>query len=258
VPVGAGLSSSAALTVSLFRALRAALHLAIDDVEIARLSQRVETDFVGVPIGIMDQMACSLGQEHEALFIDTRSLGVQRIPLPASIELIVIDSGVTHQHAGGGYVQRKRESFEAAASLGVPFLRDAPPDALRRLDALAPVPARRARHVITENQRVLEAVDALRQGDVARLGRLLDASHASLRDDYEVSTDAIDALVTLGQQDPDVYGARMTGGGFGGAVVMLGRRGHASEAAERIATIYARTTGLHGSVLMPAQEQEGC
>jgi galactokinase len=253
VPVGAGVSSSAALTVALLRALRSALQLAIDDLEIARLSQRVETEFVGVPVGIMDQMACSLGRQNEALFIDTRTLAIERIPLPASIELIVIDSGITHQHAGGGYAARKRESFEAATSLGAAWLRDIPIDQLRRIEALATEPAKRARHVITENDRVLGAVKALRGGDVVRLGELLSASHASLRDDYDVSTGEIDILVALAQQDPDVYGARMTGGGFGGAVVMLARRGRSSDAAKRIADAYTRRTGLHGSVLMPLE-----
>jgi galactokinase len=253
VPVGAGVSSSAALTVALWRALRAALRLAIDDIEIARLSQRVETEFVGVPVGIMDQMVCSLGRPDQALFIDTRTLAVEHIPLPSSIELIVIDSGVTHKHSGGGYAARRRESFAAARLLGAEWLRDIPMDQLPRIEALAAAPAKRARHVVTENHRVLEAVKALRAGDVIRLGELLNASHASLRDDYEVSTGEIDALVALGQQDPEVYGARMTGGGFGGAVVMLVRRGRGGVAATRIADAYARRTGLRGSVLMPLE-----
>jgi galactokinase len=253
VPVGAGVSSSAALTVALLRALRAALNLAVDDVEIARLSQRVETEFVGVPVGIMDQMACSLGRQNEALFIDTRTLAIERIPLPASIELIVIDSGITHKHAGGGYAARKRESFAAAASLGSAWLRDIPIQQLPRIEALATEPAKRARHVVTENHRVLEAVTALRAGDVVRFGELLNASHASLRDDYEVSTGDIDTLVASAQQDPDIYGARMTGGGFGGAVVMLARRGRGREAAKRIADGYTQRTGLRGSILMPLE-----
>jgi galactokinase len=256
VPVGAGLSSSAALTVALLRALRSALRLAIDDIEIARLSQRVETEFVGVPVGIMDQMVCSLGREGEALFIDTRTLAIERIPLPPSIELIVIDSGMPHKHAGGGYAERKRESFEAAASLGVAWLRDIPLEGLRRVEALAQTPEKRARHVITENGRVIAAVQALRAGDAARLGELLNASHASLRDDYEVSTGEIDTLVALGQHDPDVYGARMTGGGFGGAVVMLAKRDCGADAAARIAAAYKAKTGLTGTILMPVAEKD--
>jgi galactokinase len=256
VPVGAGVSSSAALTVALLRALRTAMQWTIDDIQIARLSQRVETEFVGVPVGIMDQMACSLGREHEALFIDTRTLAIERIPLPSSIELIVIDSGMAHKHSGGGYAARKRESFDAAASLGVAWLRDVPADGMRRLEALAQLPEKRARHVITENLRVLAAVRALRAGDVVRLGELLNASHASLRDDYEVSTEEIDALVALGQQDPDVYGARMTGGGFGGAVVMLAKQDRARAAAERIAAAYREKTSLNGTILMPVTKKD--
>jgi galactokinase len=201
----------------------------------------------------MDQMACSLGRQNEALFIDTRTLAIERIPLPSTIELIVIDSGIKHQHAGGGYAARKGESFAAAAALGAAWLRDVPIDQLPRVDALPTETAKRARHVITENHRVLEAVKALRDGDVARLGELLNASHASLRDDYEVSTGEIDTLAALGQHDPDVYGARMTGGGFGGAVVMLARPGRGRAAATRITDAYRRLTGLRSSILMPLE-----
>jgi galactokinase len=251
VPLGSGLSSSAALEIALLRALRDAFGLALDDVEVARIGQRVETDFVGAPIGIMDQMASSLGRDGEALFLDTRSLAFERIPVPPAIELVVIDSGVKHQHAGGEYVTRRRESFEAARALGVERLRDVPLEALPRVDALQPILARRARHIITENARVLDAVRALRAGAAAELGRLLDASHASMRDDYEVSTPDIDLLVEMGRADPDIYGARLTGGGFGGATVMLSRAGTARDAAARIAGKYERQTGRHGAVLVP-------
>ena len=251
VPVGAGVSSSAALEVSVLRALRSLYAWPLDDVALARMAQRVETEFVGVPVGIMDQMASSVGREGEALFVDTASLEIERLPLPRDAALVVIDSGVAHQHAGGEYVTRRRESFEAAARLGVERLRDAGTDRLPQLSALPPLLARRARHVITENQRVLDAVDALRAGDVARLGSLFNASHASMRDDYETSTPEIDALVTIAQRHPAVYGARLTGGGFGGAVVMLVQRSNAEHVARDVSDLYARETGLRPTVLVP-------
>ena len=251
IPVGAGVSSSAALLVALLRALRTLAALPLDDVALARVAQRVETDFVGAPVGIMDQMACSLGRAGEALFIDTSTLEFERLPLPGQAGLIVIDSGITHRHAGGEYVTRRRESFEAAALLGVARLRDAGADALLRLASLPPVLARRARHVITENQRVLHAADALRAGDVVALGSLFNASHASMRDDYETSTAEIDTLVALGHESADVFGARLTGGGFGGAVVMLARAASAADVAAQIRDEYVRRTGRAGTVLVP-------
>src|SRR5687767_12445533 len=142
VPVGAGVSSSAALEVSLLRALRELLEFDADDLMLARMAQAVETDFVGAPVGIMDQMAVSLGRPQEALFIDTRSLLVESLPLPATIELVVIDSAVPHAHAGGEYATRRRESFEAAARLGVAHLRDLGPASRSRIAALPPVLAR--------------------------------------------------------------------------------------------------------------------
>ena len=257
VPVGSGLSSSAALEIGTLRALRGAFDLGIDDVRMARLAQRAEVEFVGAPVGIMDQMACTFAGEREALFLDTRSLAYQRIRLPLTLELVVIDSGVAHQHAGGDYVLRRRESEEAARQLGVYRLRDADPDALPRLERLPPLLARRARHVITENARVLAARDALLAGDLSGFGRLLDASHASLRDEYEVSVDAVDVLVEIAQAHPRVYGARMTGGGFGGAVVIAVAAGAAQDVAERVSGDYARRTGLRPAVLVPEDRQGG-
>ena len=183
IPLGAGVSSSAALEVSLLRALRQLQHLDLDDVTLARMGQSVETDFVGAPVGIMDQMASSLGRDGEALFLDTRSLDVQRVPLPSSIELIVIHSGITHAHAGGEYVTRRRESFAAAERLGVAQLRDVDLSMMASVEALPPPLNRRARHIVSENARVLAAVAALHADDTERLGGLLNESHRSLRDD---------------------------------------------------------------------------
>jgi galactokinase len=251
VPLGAGLSSSAALEVALLRALRALFALPIDDLDIARLGQRAETDFVGAPVGIMDQMASSLGAPGQALFLDTRSLFVEAIPLPPTLALIVIDSGVAHQHAGGGYVTRRAESERAARQLGVRYLRDVSIDELPRLAVLPPIEARRARHVITENARVVQAADALRRADLERLGELFLRSHVSMRDDYEISTPEIDLLVDLAVADQRVYGARMTGGGFGGAVVIAARAGAGREVATAVARAYEEGSHRRATVLLP-------
>ena len=250
VPPGGGVSSSAALTVALLRALRALCRFELGDIEIAHLAHKVETEFIGAPIGIMDQMACSVGRPDEALFLDTRSLHFERLPWPSHIGVVVINSGLVHAHAGGGYAARRRESFAAAALMGVRWLRDASAASLDRANLPEPL-GRRARHIVTENQRVLEAVEALRDRDPHRLGELFNASHESMKNDYETSTPEIDALVAIGQADADIYGARLTGGGFGGSVVMLAQAGRARAAAERIAAEYCRQTGLAGSVMVP-------
>lgn len=232
VPVGSGLSSSAALEVALLRALRVRFALSFDDATLAKLAHWGETRHVGVPVGMLDPMACSLADEHTALFIDIRTLAYERLPLPEAAEIAVVDSGVAHEHASGDYRTRRDECQRAAALLGVAALRDA---TLDRLGVLPEPLRRRARHVITENERVLVGVQALRDGDAERFGLLWWASHASLRDDYEVSVPAVDAIVDRARHVPEILGARITGGGFGGAVVALVRRGHARAAALAIA-----------------------
>lgn len=251
VPVGSGLSSSAALEVSTLRAIRTAFALHLSDVRLARAAQRAEVEFVGAPVGIMDQMASSLAGEREALFLDTRTLEFERIPLPSTLELVVIDSGVAHQHAGGDYVTRRRESEEAARALGVERLRDVGIGRLREIERLPPLLAKRARHVVTENARVLDARAALLAGDLAAFGRLLSASHVSLRDDYDVSIDAVDLLVSLADAQPGVLGARMTGGGFGGAIVIATAAGTADDVGKQVSGEYARRTGHVPQVLIP-------
>ena len=251
VPVGSGLSSSAALEVAVLRALRDAFALQLDDVALALLARRAESEFVGARVGIMDQMASSLADAESVLFLDTRSLAYQRVPLPAGIELAVIDSGIAHEHAGGEYNVRRAECEEAAARLGVPLLSDLTPADLPRLDVLPERLARRARHVVTENERVLRAVAALRGDDAARLGALVHASHVSLRDDYEVSTPGLDLLVELAEADRDVHGARLTGGGFGGSVVLVARSGSGRAAGARITRAYGERNGAVATLLVP-------
>jgi galactokinase len=254
VPMGSGLSSSAAFEIALLRALREAFQLPLTDIDLARIGQRAENELVGAPVGIMDQMVCSLGQAGHALFLDTDSLAFQLVPLPASTELIVIDSQVRHRHASGDYRTRRAECDQACDALGVKRLRDVDAVSLDLAETLEKLPTplgRRARHVVTENRRVLQMVDALRHDRLDECGRLLYEGHVSLRDDYEVSVPEVDLLVELAVAQEGVYGARMTGGGFGGAIVALAQAGGAREAANAIARGYQDETGTTPSVVLP-------
>jgi galactokinase len=253
VPVGAGLSSSAALSIAFLRALRAAFGLALDDVRLARLAQRAENDLVGAPVGIMDPMASSLASTSSALFLDTRSLTYELVPIPETIELVVIDSGLPHNHATGGYRARRAECARACEMLGVRSLRDlAPADGHHLAASLPAVLLRRVRHVMTENARVFATVLAMRSGDTAPLGPIFAASQASMRDDYEVSMPPIDRLVELARAEPSVVGARLTGGGFGGSVVIVVERGSARGLAARITSAYNETSAMTARVLVPS------
>ncbi|WP_370462433.1 galactokinase [Nocardiopsis sp. FR6] len=223
IPTGAGLSSSAALSCATVMAAAELHGAALAPAEVARLAQRVENDFVGMPCGIMDQSASMLSTEGHALFMDTRSLEAVQVPFdPAArgLTVLVVDTRAPHRLVEGHYADRRRSCEAAARSLGVAALRDVG-DLAAALDALPDeVSRRRVRHVVTENARVLRAVDLLRAGDLRAVGPLLTASHASLRDDYEVSVaevdTAVEALLAAG-----ALGARITGGGFGGCVVAL-------------------------------------
>ena len=250
VPVGKGLSSSAALEVAVLRGLRQLFSLDISDLEIALLAHTAETQFVGAPVGIMDQMVCSLGKNHFAFFLDAASRDFKHVPMPASTSLRVIDSGIAHHHASGDYRTRRRECEEAARALTVTKLRDLTPADLPRIDSLPEPLNRRARHVVTEDARVLEAVDALRADDLQKFGALLKASHASLRDDFQVSLAEIDWLVDTANNDPDVLGARLTGGGFGGAILMLCKPGAPPDTAQRVVTRYQQRYGKKAEVLV--------
>ncbi|KAF3886546.1 MULTISPECIES: galactokinase [Nostocales] len=246
VPMGSGLSSSAALEVSTLRAIRQLLNLPINDVEIAQIGQQAEIHYAGVQCGIMDQMASSLADTEHMLFLDTRTLERRVIPFPSGAEIVAIDSGVPRTLASSGYNQRRAECEEAARLLGVKALRDiTDPDATQDLPELL---QRRARHVITENNRVLEALQGVSSH---RFGELMNASHASLRDDYEVSVPALDTLVGILQKTEGVFGARLTGAGFGGACVALVITGKAKGIATQVLEQYNQT-GHSGRILVPA------
>lgn len=226
VPRGAGLSSSAALAVALCLALielgrpegAEAVPLAGDRRELARVCSRIENDWTGAHTGLLDQLASLFGQPDAALLIDFASLAVEPVPLaPAGWRFVLGDSGQRHRHASSGYNQRRAECARACELLGVESLRQADPDRLRELPETL---RRRVRHVLDENERVLQAVAALRAGDLPRLGALLNASHRSLRDLYEVSTPAVEAAVER-LLEAGALGARIVGGGFGGSVLAL-------------------------------------
>lgn len=246
VPIGVGLSSSAALEVATLRGLRQLLNLPINDVEIAQLGQQAEIQYAGLNCGIMDQMASSLADTDSMLFLDTRTLERSVISFPTRAEILVIDSGVHHTLAdGSGYNQRRAECEEAARRLGVKALRDiTDPQAAESL----PEPLRRrARHVITEDNRVLEAAQGV---SAKRFGELMNASHASQRDDYEVSVPAVDTLVAILQKQNGVFGARLTGGGFGGASVALVAAGEGKDIATSVLEQYNQA-GYTGRILVP-------
>jgi galactokinase len=243
VPIGTGLSSSAALEVAVLRALRAMHGLELDDVIIARLAQRAEIEFAGVNCGIMDQMAVSVGEPGALLFLDTRSLESRRVPFPAGTEIAVFDSGVPRSLATSGYNQRRQQCEQAAAGLGVESLRDV--EDLRRVDELPELLRRRARHVFTENRRVIEAASGV---TAATFGRLMLESQRSLRDDFEVSIDALDVLVECLQQQADVFGCKLTGAGFGGACVALVAAGSGPSVKPQVLAEFARR-GHYGRVL---------
>ena len=251
VPIGVGLSSSAALEVATLRALRELLDLPFDDVRIAQLAQRAEIDHAGVRCGIMDQMASSLADTTRALFLDTRTLARRLVPLPPETEVLVLDSGVARELAASGYNARRAECEEAARQLAVPALRDVTIGELARVDALPEPLRRRARHVVTENQRVLDAVGTV---DAATFGALMNASHASLRDDFEVSVAALDRLVQLLQDCSEVHGARLTGAGFGGACVALCRRGTVERVADAVLRRYEQHGGAGRRLVPPAAD----
>jgi galactokinase len=221
VPVGSGLSSSAALEVSSAMALVTG---SISKIELARLCQRAENEFVGMPCGIMDQFVSIFGEEHAAILIDCRTLEHQTVPLPTNVAIVAVNSMVKHELGSSAYRERVAECAQAVAYIrsshpGVKTLRDA---TLEMLDAaMGDVVLRRARHVVSEVNRVLEFAGAAKAGDLKRMGELFVASHRSLQHDYEVSCPELDFLVDTAIALPGVYGARMTGGGFGGCTVNL-------------------------------------
>ena len=249
VPVGSGLSSSAAIEVATCLAFAAISELEIPPVEMALLCQRAENEFVGMPCGIMDQFVVALAQTGKALQIDCRSLQYQPVPVGEQAAIVVVDSGVRRQLVGSEY-RTRREQCEQGVHLlrqqlpQIKALRDVTSADLERSGQALPSPVlARCRHVVSENERVLESVAALERGDLGRFGKLMVASHCSLRDDYQVSCPELDLLVELAMAAPGVYGSRLTGAGFGGCTVSLVARDEAAAFAQQVAEGYQAATG---------------
>jgi len=252
VPVAAGLSSSAALEMATARAFAAVSGLLWDATAMAQIGQRAENRWVGVNCGIMDQMISAAGQAGHALLIDCRSLDSQAVPLPPGTAVVVLDTTTRRGLVDSAYNERRTQCETAARYLQVPALRDVSFPQLVGAHGCSPLlddmTFRRARHVITENARTVQAAEAMRRGDAAELGRLMHESHASLRDDFEVSSPELNTMVACARQEDGCYGARMTGAGFGGCAVALVRADTAQQFAGRVAASYQVVTGLQPHV----------
>ncbi|MCM5556262.1 galactokinase [Pleomorphomonas sp. JP5] len=261
VPFGSGLSSSAALEVSIGYSLLTVAGLPIDTVELAKLCQKAENEFVGMRCGIMDQFISCNGQHDHALMIDCRSLEKRSVPIDPRARIVVANSMVHHELASGEYNKRRASCEEAvrllAPALGpIKALRDVTPTDLEANKALlSEVTYRRARHIVTENERVIEAAEALAAGDLARCGALMNLSHASMRDDYEISCDEVDVLVDIAQKQSGVFGSRMTGGGFGGCTVSLVEAGAVESFMENVKAAYETATGLKSTIFACSPQQ---
>ena len=245
VPVGAGISSSAALEVSAMHALLAVANRSATGLQIARWAQAAENHFVGMPCGIMDQFASANGVAGAAFLFNCATFTLEEaVPLPDGASFLLIDSMVSHSHVDGEYRSRRVDCETAARVLGLPNLGAlAEPDLDRSLVVLPERVAKRTRHVVTENARVRKAADAMRRGDLATLGQLMNQSHASLRDDMEVSVPEVDSLAEIAQKTAGVFGARLMGGGFGGSVIALAAAAEADEALAAIRAACERASG---------------
>ncbi|PYV35261.1 MAG: galactokinase [Acidobacteria bacterium] len=255
-PREAGLSSSAAVEVGAAALWQGLAGLRLDPVYLAKLARRAENEFVGVPCGIMDQFVSALGKQDHALFLDCRDLTYHQVPLPREVKIVVCNSGVKRALAQSEYEVRLKQCRQAVAQLGtaglaVKSLRDVDEEDLETAaSTLTEVLLKRARHVVTENQRVREAARALEDGDLERFGELMNQSHESLRDDYEVSSRELDALVELALHQPGTLGARMTGAGFGGCTVNLVRESSAQAFAEAVGRDYQQMFGRRAEVYL--------
>jgi galactokinase len=254
VPREAGLSSSAAVEVGAVALAMKLFNIELSPLEAVRLARRAENEFVNVPCGIMDQFVCALGKRHHALFLDCRDLTYHHVPLSDHTKIVVCDSGMRRALASSEYEIRVQQCLQAVAQLGTTGLSI---HSLREIDlagleaashSLSKIPLKRARHVVSENERVLKAVKDLEKGDLESFGNLMIASHESLRDDYEVSCKELDTLVELALEQAGVLGARMTGAGFGGCTVNLLRADAAEGFVKTLREGYKRATGLNAEV----------
>jgi galactokinase len=249
VPIGAGLSSSAATEMAAARAFAAVSGLDWEPVRMARVGQKAENQWVGVNCGIMDQMVSAVACAGHALFLDCRTLEYEHVPLPVGIALAVLDTSTRRGLVASVYNERRARCAAAARHFGVQALRDISLQSLEEKGrGLDEITFHRARHVVTENGRVLEAVKAMQAGDVLRLGRLLNESHASLRDDFEVTNPALNQMVECALKQSGCYGARMTGAGFGGCALAIVHADAAQAFAGSVVECYRMVSGLNPSI----------
>lgn len=250
VPRGAGLSSSAAVELAVARAFAAASNFAWDAPKMAKIAQTAENQWVGMNCGIMDQMASAACKEGYALFLDCRSLEFQHAPLPKGVAIVILDTSTRRGLVGSAYNERRSQCEEAARWFGVKALRDISVEEFnsKPKDGLNELAAKRAKHIITENARVLEAMQVMKNGNIKRLGELFNASHDSLRDDFEVTNNELNIMVECARKQESCYGARMTGAGFGGCAVALVKEENAAEFVDAVSAAYRQRTELEAAV----------
>ncbi len=249
VPLGAGLSSSAALELSLLKAFWTVSDFNWEGAQMANFACQADQNWVGVQSGVMDQMISALGKEHHALLIDCRTLDFNLLPLPEDTRVIVLDTATRRGLVNSAYNERVAQCRAAAKQLGIPSLRDISLDDFNaKANSLAPTLRKRARHVISENERTLQAAKTLKQGNLRSFGQLMNASHNSLRDDYEVSSRELNTIVEIAQAQSGCFGARMTGAGFGGCAVALVQKETATAFVENIRTRYRANTGVKPNI----------
>ncbi|HXL26707.1 MAG TPA: galactokinase [Chthoniobacterales bacterium] len=254
LPLGAGLSSSAALEVATAFALRELYQLPLDPMQIAKLCQQAENEFVGVQCGLLDQASSVFGQAGKAILLDFRSVTAEPIGLPSEVAILLLASGIPHALTGGEYNERREQCARAAALLGVTALRETTTAAVQAAK-MDPVVQRRALHITGENERVSRGIKALRRDDPETFGQLMFESHRSSRDNFENSTPALDCLVEIAEQTSGVYGSRLTGGGFGGSTVSLVSRAQADQIKESMVEQYFERMGIRSSSILTLPSQ---
>lgn len=259
VPRGSGLSSSAALELAAAKAFSEVSNFPWDPVDMAVVGQEAENDWVGVNCGIMDQMISACGRAGHAYLLDCRSLEGEHVPLPKGVKVVILDTATRRGLVDSAYNERRKQCEEAAAFFGRDLLRDVSAEDFAAREADLPEPTRkRARHVVTEDVRTLRAAEAMRVGDSETLGELMKQSHVSLRDDFEVSNDALNTMVDIACDQPGCLGARMTGAGFGGCAVALVEDGAVDAFVETVPETYRRRTGLEPAVYVTEATTGAC
>jgi galactokinase len=245
LPIGAGLSSSAALEVATATFLKKLFHWQVEPLQLARLCRQVENEYVGVNCGLLDQVSSVFGKRNCAIFLDCRAETVETVAFPGEVALLITHSGVKHALVGGEYNERREQCFNAARKLGVPALRDVTsPELETGRKKLTDLEYRRAAHVVGETERVSQGIEFLRTSNARGFGELMFASHESSRTNFENSTTELDALVRIAREEDAVYGSRLTGGGFGGATVSLIQAGEARRIAKNFEKKYREQTGI--------------